>query len=211
MEIEFDLARIPGWPTGVPTSLLELIDAVPADLRALGLSEDEEHLVLGLRADAVNVYRAADAPDPITDLAAAARQLERGWLRPPAHGWVIYPLDRRRARIYRSGRSVQYSGRYLPYPSELRQETPVPRGGAYLAVYGGPPAVLGHDAARAAIERLCTEAPVADVLLHELRSGQAPTTWSLRIGFGRQAGHPVEFPSEVMEGWKGGGPWAPTA
>ena len=206
---------IPGWPATAPSTLLELVHTEPAELRALH-PELDHPLLLDLRRQAVEAYRAADAPAPLPTATSVREALRQRHIRSVRGQWVIYALDAKRQRIYQPRSGSKAGGTfalylldpYVPWGSTVRENLPIPRGGGYFMIYGGEPSDHTPDVVIERLVTLCTETPVVDVVWWTANA-DSYTMWSAKGGCGMTKGSadPLDLPARfdpVTTALKGG-------
>lgn len=192
----------PQYPQEAPQTLRELVSADSSELAAL--DDDDRRLAMELRMQAVDAIHAFER-DPILCPDDLIRQLTERRIPMLARRWLVMSLDsggdRIAVRRSRGGgmRWLQEPYSQLPTAEELSEHLRLPQGGKYLVVYGGGPEVLQDQETTSRLEELVKELPISDITFWKLRTGSAPTLFSLRGQAGDQAGEHVDFPLAIPD------------
>jgi hypothetical protein len=193
---------LPQYPPEAPQTLRELVSSDSSDLNEL--DDAVRAVVFELRRQTIDAIHAFER-DPILCPDDLVRQLTTRRIPMLAKRWMVVCLDRNGDRI--AVRRAQGGGMRwlqepysaLPTPSELASNLRLPQGGKYLLIWGGGPDVLEDAGTVAALKAIVSDLPVADITLWWLRTGQAPTLFSVRAGAGDQSGARVELDQPQLD------------
>lgn len=202
---------IPDWPPFAPDSGIDLrrtdYEALKKSLIDNGATEEQIHVVLGLRKQFVMAALSASEPAALS-VEAARKMIESYFFSPLGRKWVVYPLRHDRTRVVAARETggadaVKHVSRRVPTAAALLRDAPLPERGTYLMIYGGSPEILSlADAKGRRVEDdladLIGAVPLADVLFRHLETGQPAALYSLLAGVGERGGQSLDFPDTAV-------------
>lgn len=176
------------WGSHQPTRLSELLAAEYDSL------DEQARGVRALLVDAIHGFER----EPVLTAAACRALLEKHHLPKPRNRWALIALNDRRERVYvkvAGGglRMLSTVKEHFPSAAVAAKEVPLPEGGVYLAVHGGPIDILSDGKA---FDRACDLAstyPLADVVCWD-DDGHTATFWSVAAGGGAVGSTELELP-----------------